>query len=264
MIKISIITINYNNKSGLELTLESVLNQSFTNYEYIVIDGGSNDGSKEIIERDSKRFSYWVSEKDNGIYHAMNKGVEHVNGEYVLYLNSGDYLHNKDVLQNVAPFLDGTDIVYGDLMRRFGGRDEFKRYPDNLSFNHFVKYSIPHQASFVRKKQLLKNGPKPFDESFDIVSDWKFLMNSIILDKATYKHIDLIISYFPLDGISANPENVRKVIQERDLVLKKDYNLFFSLVDENRVLEGKLNKRCIINCLKINLIKLLKKLNVLK
>ena len=96
--KLSIITINYNNREGLKRTIESVVNQTFTDFEWILIDGGSTDGSKELIEQYSNRFSYWVSEPDNGIYNAMNKGLRAAKGDYLQFLNSGDRLYNAQSL----------------------------------------------------------------------------------------------------------------------------------------------------------------------
>ena len=92
---ISIITINYNNKSGLSRTIESVINQTYSNIQYIIIDGASTDGSKKIIKKYEHHISYWISEPDSGIYNAMNKGVDKAVGDYLLFLNSGDYLHGK-------------------------------------------------------------------------------------------------------------------------------------------------------------------------
>ena len=110
--KYSIITINYNNRDGLRNTIESIINQSYKDYEFIVIDGGSTDGSVDIINEYKDRITYWVSEKDNGIYHAMNKGVKTAHGEYLSFINSGDMLYNDHVLEDCVPYLK-WDIVHG-------------------------------------------------------------------------------------------------------------------------------------------------------
>ena len=93
--RFSVITINYNNREGLNKTIKSVLCQSINDYEYIIIDGGSTDGSVDIINNNANFITYWVSEKDNGIYHAMNKGVAHAHGEYCIFMNSGDIFYNE-------------------------------------------------------------------------------------------------------------------------------------------------------------------------
>ena len=117
VIKISIITINFNNSKGLVQTLDSVAQQTYNNYEHIIIDGASTDGSKSIIEQYKNKnphVTYWVSEKDEGIYNAMNKGITHAQGQYLLFLNSGDYIE-PNILEQAATSLTGTDIIYGNL-----------------------------------------------------------------------------------------------------------------------------------------------------
>ena len=98
MKQISIITINYNNASGLEKTIRSVVEQTYNEYEYIIIDGASSDKSKEVIQEYQRYIDFWCSEKDSGIYNAMNKGIQKASGEYLLFLNSGDVLNNSAVL----------------------------------------------------------------------------------------------------------------------------------------------------------------------
>src|SRR5688500_2837476 len=116
MPKLSIITINLNNISGLIKNFDSVFEQTFKDLEYIIIDGGSTDGSKEIIEKNAAKFSYSVSEKDKGIYNAMNKGIVKEKGEYIYFLNSGDYLVNNEVIDKVFHETEDKDIIYGDVI----------------------------------------------------------------------------------------------------------------------------------------------------
>lgn len=115
--KLSIITINLNNLEGLKKTFESVFNQTFTDYEWIVIDGGSTDGSREFIEAHQDSFSYWSSEPDRGIYNAMNKGILQANGEYLSFLNSGDYYADSETLANVFCTNHEADILFGYMIR---------------------------------------------------------------------------------------------------------------------------------------------------
>ena len=109
---LSIITINYNNRDGLQKTIDSVISQSFNDYEWIVIDGDSNDGSREIIEQYCDRFAYWCSEPDSGIYNAINKGLSHATGEYVQFLNSGDWLYSDNILEKAFSIIDGKNDIY--------------------------------------------------------------------------------------------------------------------------------------------------------
>ena len=114
--KLSIITINYNNRDGLQKTIESVVSQSFKDFEWIVIDGGSNDGSRELIERYAESISYWVSEPDKGIYNAMNKGIKASNGDYLLFLNSGDSLCDEYVIADFQKLSFTEDIISGNII----------------------------------------------------------------------------------------------------------------------------------------------------
>jgi glycosyltransferase involved in cell wall biosynthesis len=115
MPKLSIITINYNNVKGLEKTINSVVNQSYNDFEYIIIDGGSTDGSVDIIKKHENKIVFWVSEPDNGIYDALNKGVKHSNGEYLLFLNGDDCLIDDAILQKISYHLEFKDLIYFDI-----------------------------------------------------------------------------------------------------------------------------------------------------
>ena len=115
MSKLTIITINYNNLEGLKRTVESVINQTWQEFEYIIIDGGSSDGSAEYIESQSGNIDYWVSEPDKGIYNAMNKGIVIATGEYLLFLNSGDHLLNNEGLQKAIIEVCNYDLVFFDI-----------------------------------------------------------------------------------------------------------------------------------------------------
>ena len=129
---LSIITINYNNVLGLKRTLESVTGQSYSNFEYIVIDGGSTDGSKEHILKYSDKISYWISEPDRGIYHAMNKGIAKASGEYLLFMNSGDLFYNNFILNEVIDDISKYDLIYFDILIRDGNKEYPKVSPKNL------------------------------------------------------------------------------------------------------------------------------------
>ena len=111
---LTIITVNLNNYIGLSKTVESVIGQTFKDFEFIVIDGGSNDGSIEVIKKFARNINYWISESDKGIYNAMNKGIQKAQGQYSLFLNSGDSLYNSGVLQAVSQYLTGEfDLICG-------------------------------------------------------------------------------------------------------------------------------------------------------
>ena len=197
---VDIITINLNNKKGLENTIKSVVNQTFFDkVNHIVIDGGSTDGSKEIIERYKDKLFYYVTEPDNGIYNAMNKGIRASVSDYLLFLNSGDYLSENNVLERVFPYLDGTDFIYGNewkVNERWKGAYE-EKYPDKLDESFFRRTSLPHQSTFI-KRELLENG---YDESFKIISDWKWFIEAF-RNGRTYKHMPFIVSVYDCSGFS--------------------------------------------------------------
>ena len=199
--RLSIITINYNNRDGLQKTIDSVISQSFNDYEWIVIDGDSNDGSREIIEQYCDRFAYWCSEPDRGIYNAINKGLSHATGEYVQFLNSGDWLYSDNILEKGFSIIDGkNDIYYGDYVQ-VNDNNRFNpiTLPEELGFCFFPYNNICHQATFYRRSLFDNN---PYDESFSIVSDWAMNLK-LLFEGRTFKHLNQFIAYYDNQGKSA-------------------------------------------------------------
>lgn len=224
---ISIITVNYNNKENLEQTIKSVQDQNSNNFEYIVIDGDSDDGSKQVIEDNKSSFSYHMSEPDTGVYQAMNKGIRVAKGDYVFFLNSGDTFYNDNVLNDITKYLDrNVGVVYGDLMLLDSkGKQDLRSHPDNLSFDFFYQRTIAHQAAFI--KRSLFDDIFYYNEQFKIVSDWEFFICAICKFNISYKHVDLIITtYDDTHGISSKLENKKLLYAEREIVLKKHFVLF--------------------------------------
>lgn len=222
--KLTIITVNLNNRNGLEKTIMSVLSQTYKEFEYIIIDGGSTDGSVEIISQHAAAVSNWVSEPDRGIYHAMNKGIEMANSTYLLFLNSGDVLLDKNTLGNIVPRLHSADILYGDLRIANKGKYEDHLYPDKLTFSYFTQKSLGHPAAFIKKSLFDKVGL--YDENMIICADWAFFIRAIGLFKATYLHIPITVAIFNTDGISCLPENRQIMWEEQVNLLKNDFSFF--------------------------------------
>lgn len=197
--KITIITINFNNRYGLEKTIRSVVCQSCHNYEYVIIDGGSTDGSVDVIKKYVDNIDYWVSERDKGIYHAMNKGIDKANGEYCLFLNSGDTLYDSEVIRNVCPQLE-ADIVVGGICKGTSGYVKRLKLTEPLVMLDFwFENPIPHQSTFIKSevcRQLY------YDESLKIVGDLKFFIQAIVFNECSQQSIDTIVSYFDENGIS--------------------------------------------------------------
>lgn len=212
--KLTVITINYNNHLGLKRTFESVFNQTNQNFEYIVIDGASNDGSLLEILTHKDKISYYQSEPDYGVYDAMNKGIKAATGDYCIFMNSGDCFFTDDVVEKVLPLLDGTDIVYGNTHYTDGKIRYSKDEPDLFSF--FYVSCWCHQSTFI-KTDLLKE--YMYDDSLRIVADWKFLLQAVIKDNCTYKAIDQNISLYDATGISSTNKDLYD--KERELVLKE-------------------------------------------
>jgi len=200
MTKYSIITINYNNAEGLEHTINSVVNQTYKDLQFIIIDGGSSDGSIDIIKKYSEKIDYWISEEDNGRYNAMNKGIKIATGKYLNFMNSGDAFHSNSVLEDLSNLNLDDDIITG------GFYDKEKRIShiiksQDVTLLTMLKETFNHQATFY-KKELFKN--RQYDEHYIIQSDAKFNFLSIINDNCSIKIIDLIIADYDFKGISSN------------------------------------------------------------
>lgn len=226
MIKVSIITVNYNNLNGLKKTVSSVKNQSWREYEHIIIDGGSIDGGKEFIAQNDYLFAYSSSEPDTGVYNAMNKGIRVAAGEYILFLNSGDEFVNANSLGKVHRELDGTGIIYCDLKVIDKDGHFIKQYPEVLSFSYFVRDTLPHPATFINRKLFYQVGF--YDESLTIVADWKFFIDAICKYNVKYKYINKTISCFYLGGLSSKPGSEKIILNEKRFVINSEYKIFLN------------------------------------
>lgn len=212
---LSIITINYNNKAGLGRTVESVVEQSARGIEFIVIDGGSSDGSKELIEKSQNHIAYWRSEKDAGIYDAMNKGILAASGDYLLFLNSGDHLFENNTIEKIIPHLEsGADIVYGDMKIESDGRMQNGFMPERLTLQHLLKDTLWHPVSFIRRELFFKYGL--YDTSYKICGDYDFFFKAIVAHKASTEHVPQFISVFDMGGISSKADSRELIKAERE------------------------------------------------
>jgi len=201
-------------------TISSVRNQSFKDFEYIIIDGQSHDGSQKIIQQNEDIVSYWISEPDRGIYHAMNKGILASKGTYLLFLNSGDALEGNDVLSKVSNVLNkGYSIVYGNKVEiQKNGLVKLVKYPSRItSFYMKIKF-ISHQTTFTKRQTLIDLNL--YDESFSIAADTAFLIKAIFKYHVSYKYKNVTIARFNTEGISSQQKNRKIVFDERDRALK--------------------------------------------
>lgn len=225
--KLSIITINLNNRDGLEETIRSVESQDFRDFEFIIIDGKSTDESVEVIWSHQQNITRWISEPDKGIYHAMNKGIRLAGGEYCLFLNSGDWLIDKYILGTVFSKYQDSDIIAGN-MAYYDSTENVVKWivtpPDEITANTLFNGTLPHQSTFIKRELFFRYGM--YNESLQIASDWLFFLESLLEHKVTYHHIDTLISYFNMDGISCLPETVDRPRTEQLRVLEKKYPRF--------------------------------------
>lgn len=221
---LSIITINFNDVTGLKRTVNSVFSQNNTEFEYIIIDGGSTDGSAAFINDNQTRFDYCISEPDNGIYNAMNKGILAAKGEYLLFLNSGDLLFANNTINKISSILKSKtkDIFFGNIVNR-DEQDVVVNYSQKITFKTFFDGSLPHPSSFIRRSCFLD--ANLYDEELKIVSDWKFFILGIFKRNFSFEYIDQIIAIYYLDGISST--NKEADTHERQKVLKQEFPLFY-------------------------------------
>ncbi|WP_051350461.1 glycosyltransferase family 2 protein [Dyadobacter alkalitolerans] len=239
MHKLSIITINLNNAAGLVRTVESVLSQTFKHFEFIIIDGGSKDGSLNVIEKSNGQIAYWVSEPDKGIYHAMNKGIKVASGEYCLFLNSGDWLTHNNVLTSVFDTNPNADIVAGNVyfFNTIEKRIQWTvNSPDNLTAKTIFSGLLAHQATFI--KRSLFDAIGYYNEDLTIVSDWLFFLEALLERGASYQHYKGVVSYFDMNGISCDPANNNLPRREQLTILRQKYPRFIADYDRLEELEN--------------------------
>lgn len=226
--KLSIITVNYNDAKGLDRTITSVISQTYHNFEFIVIDGGSTDGSIDVIKKYERNIDYWVSEPDGGIYQAMNKGLRQAKGEYVNFMNSGDSFHAPNVLELIFSLDTDADIITGTHL----GSPHPNIGKDGITLYTLCTGAVDHQASFIKRSIALRH---PYDENYKIVSDWKFFIEALIIDNCSFFYTETIVVDVDMTGISNTSLELNR--RERETVLRElfperiltDYNLLMSI-----------------------------------
>lgn len=261
---ISIITINFNNAAGLARTLSSVSEQKFTDFEHIVIDGASTDGSLDCIRRSENGLAHWVSEPDTGVYDAQNKGIGMACGRFLLFLNSGDHFCSADSLAAAILALGDEDIQYFDLVVRgapgaAGSSDWVKSYPDHIDFSYMAVDSLPHPATFIKASLFSQYGP--YDQSLRICADWKHFTLWICKYNCSYKHHAQPLSVFYRDGLSENPRNREAVLAERRHVIRTEFPAFEK--DLRDLVQARGATRALAAVRKSKVIRLLQKVGVL-
>lgn len=221
---ISIITVCYNSQETIAKTIESVINQSCQDIEYIIIDGASTDNTLNIIKKYQEKYPIkLISEPDSGIYDAMNKGVKITDGKWILFLNSDDYLYDTNVINIVKEALEKTncDILYGATEFRY---DNFNliRQPNNLKA-FWRRMPFCHQSCYIKRNMLIK---RPFNTSYKIAADYDFLIHHYKQGFPFFK-IDEVLSSFSVNGLSEKSQN--EMIKEYLEILKKEWGYTFKV-----------------------------------
>ena len=208
----SVITVCFNEASHIRETLDSIVGQTFTSFELIVVDGGSTDGTKDIISQYAGHISWWCSEPDRGTYHAMNKGVEHATGDYVIFMNGGDCFHDNNVLAAISRHLS-ADVIEGVALRK--DNSEPLRHSDPDIAHKLLTDGISHQSAFIRRELLQKY---PYDEQYKIVADWKFWLLTLLRDRRSFLFLDdVVVADTDMTGITYS--GFAQNLKERSLVL---------------------------------------------
>ncbi len=195
---ISVITVVLNGEKYLEETILSVLNQTYDNVEYIIIDGGSTDGTLDIIKKYEHAIDYWVSEKDRGIYDAMNKGIVLATGDWINFMNAGDGFYSNDVLEKIfqGNELKNIDVIYGDHNVIYPNRTKIVKAKDMEGIWKGSRFC--HQSSFVSSKVHKLN---KFNISNKMGADFEFFYN-LYKRKGAFKYVDVIVANYRAGGIS--------------------------------------------------------------
>lgn len=230
--KLSIITVNLNNLEGLKKTYESVVSQTFTDYEWLVIDGGSTDGSREFIEQHQDKFAYWCSERDKGIFNAMNKGIVRAKGEYLNFMNSGDCFACEETVAEVFGKNRTADILYGYSF--YGSRDgtccTTRLMKPTIKWYDLYSISFPHQSTFIRRTCFDIMGL--YDEKCKIIADWKWFVVAILYKNASYEFLPFIIAICQYGGVSQTDKCYLELMEQRKLLFPN----FITQEDETTLL----------------------------
>lgn len=219
---VSIITVVYNGVSTLEKTIQSVVNQTYENVEYIIIDGGSTDGTLDIIKKYEDKINYWVSEEDKGIYDAMNKGIKVAKGDWIYFLGADDILY--DVLHKVIDNLDSSkSAIYGDVYMP----KKHKIYDGKFTKFKMMFHNICHQAIFYNK-EVFKN--KQFDLKYKLLADYAFNLSHY--DEKSFHYIPILVAFYnDIDGSSSQIKDINFKVDKIEYIRKlgAGFYMFFYL-----------------------------------
>jgi glycosyltransferase involved in cell wall biosynthesis len=220
--KLSIITIVYNNAADIERTMLSVINQTYTNIEYIIIDGLSTDGTLDIIKKHQSQVAKLISEKDKGIYDAMNKGLKLATGDYVLFMNSGDELFAPETVASVFASQPDADIYYGEteIINSKGESMGQRRHqaPETFTWRGFnLGMSISHQAIYIKRNLI-----EPYNSQYQLSADIDWIIRAAKKAKRIVNTRQYVAKY--LFGGMSKKKHKQSLI-ERFHIMRKHYGL---------------------------------------
>ncbi|MDD4082340.1 MAG: glycosyltransferase family 2 protein [Sphaerochaetaceae bacterium] len=245
-LKVCVITVSFNASKTIEATIKSVLFQTYKNIEYIIVDGKSTDDTLKIVGKYKNKISKVISEKDKGLYDAMNKGVKNAKGDVVYFLNADDVLKDSKVVENIVKEFDkNTDFVFGDVEFFYSIENKYVRVSRIASIDELKKGNMPpHQGTFAKRKLLLKY---PFDSKYRSSADFNFFCNSI-LNGAKSKKADLIIAINTVGGVSSGSVSYK----ETEIIVKKNFGLvpYLLLLTKHKVFG---NAKIVLNKLGISI-----------
>ncbi len=245
-IKFSVVTVCYNAVDTIEMTMSSVLSQTYCEYEYVIMDGASTDGTVQRIEGQADRFGdklLFVSEPDHGLYHAMNKAAKKCSCDYIIYMNSGDTFYDNHVLQKTAELIGNQEspaqLYYGDVERVYQSHSEIERYPGkHVVMKLLLMGKMPcHQSVFTRTEIMRKYG---FDETYSITADYNFLMECK-KHGHTMGYLPFVVSRSECaGGISSQQENLNLMRMQDDKSLKEHYPIWYYLLKPVKYLKRRI------------------------
>lgn len=228
--KISIITICYNRAFDIEKTIESIVNQTYDDIQYIIIDGGSTDGTIDIIQKYKSNIDILVSEKDKGVYDAMNKGLRLAKGDYVLFMNGGDCLYDENVLKEIFRKPSNADLIYGECMLvdehgtqiMLRSKSVNRSLPQSISkYTFLYGTNISHQSFIIRRSLT-----RPFDEKYKVSADVDWMIDAMGKCKSSYLY-PKPISRFLTEGLSSTQQ--KKGLEERFKIFQSHYGIVITL-----------------------------------
>lgn len=224
---LTIITVCYNEVQRIARTADSVASQTSRSFEWIVVDGASSDGTLSLLDAYRRHVTRLVSEPDGGVYDAMNKAIRMAQGDYLLFLNGGDWLADSGVVEDFVAMERWADIVVGDILVHYAdGHEQYRASRDAAADRDYLYWrSLPHQATFIRRDLFTRHGS--YNVHLTVAADWDFFVRVILCHGASIERWARLVSVFTHDGISAIPHYRRQFCADRSRIRRNYYPLSY-------------------------------------